>query len=169
MAEEKLVLSVLVDNVSGVLQRVASLFSRRGYNISSLTVSETEDPLFSRMTIETYTEPENFRQIKAQLLKLEIVKKVAVFNAENSVSSELLLIKVRAKGIEKKNNLLEVNRRYGARVVDVTLESFTFELTGRVENVDNFIKEVSTFGIIEMARTGATSLERGADSFKEDI
>ena len=169
MAEEKLVLSVLVDNVSGVLQRVASLFSRRGYNISSLTVSETEDPLFSRMTIETYTEPENFRQIKAQLLKLEIVKKVAVLNAENSVSSELLLIKVRAKGIEKKNNLLEVNRRYGARVVDVTLESFTFELTGRVENVDNFIKEVSAFGIIEMARTGATALERGADSFKEDI
>ncbi|MDE6110710.1 MAG: acetolactate synthase small subunit, partial [Eubacterium sp.] len=83
MAAEKLVLSVLVDNVSGVLQRVASLFSRRGYNISSLTVSETEDPLFSRMTIETYTEPENFRQIKAQLLKLEIVKKVAVLNAEN--------------------------------------------------------------------------------------
>ena len=104
MAEEKLVLSVLVDNVSGVLQRVASLFSRRGYNISSLTVSETEDSLFSRMTIETYTEPENFRQIKAQLSKLEIVKKVAVLNAENSVSSELLLIKVRAKGIEKKNN-----------------------------------------------------------------
>ncbi len=167
MAEEKLVLSVLVDNVSGVLQRVASLFSRRGYNISSLTVSETEDSLFSRMTIETYTEPENFRQIKAQLSKLEIVKKVAVLNAENSVSSELLLIKVRAKGIE--NNLLEVNRRYGARVVDVTLESFTFELTGRVENVDNFIKEVSAFGIIEMARTGATALERGADSFKEDI
>ncbi len=101
MAEEKLVLSVLVDNVSGVLQRVASLFSRRGYNISSLTVSETEDPLFSRMTIETYTEPENFRQIRAQISKLEIVKKVAVLNAENSVSSELLLVKVRAKGIEE--------------------------------------------------------------------
>ena len=121
------------------------------------------------MTIETYTEPENFRQIKAQLLKIEIVKKVAVLNDENSVSSELLLIKVRAKGIEKKNNLLEVNRRYGARVVDVTLESFTFELTGRAEAVENFIKEVSAFGIIEMARTGVTSLERGADSFKEDI
>ena len=70
--KEKLVLSVLVDNESGVLQRVASLFSRRAYNISSLTVSETEDPNFSRMTIETNTEPENFRQIKRQLLKLEI-------------------------------------------------------------------------------------------------
>ncbi|MDE5671657.1 MAG: acetolactate synthase small subunit [Eubacterium sp.] len=169
MAEEKIVLSVLVDNVAGVLQRVASLFSRRGYNISSLTVSETEDPRFSRMTVEAYTEPENFRQIKAQISKLEIVKKVAVLNAENSVSSELLLIKVRAKGIEKKNHLLEVNRRFGARVVDVTLESFTFELTGRAEAIENFIKEVSAFGIIEMAKTGVTSLERGADSFKEDL
>lgn len=75
--KEKLVLSVLVDNESGVLQRVASLFSRRSYNISSLTVSETEDEKFSRMTIETETEPENVRQIKAQLLKLEIVKKVS--------------------------------------------------------------------------------------------
>ncbi len=76
--KEKLVLSVLVDNESGVLQRVASLFSRRAYNISSLTVSETEDPNFSRMTIETNTEPENFRQIKRQLLKLEIVEKDGV-------------------------------------------------------------------------------------------
>ena len=74
--KEKLILSVLVDNESGVLQRVASLFSRRNYNISSLTVSETEDPNFSRMTIETNTEPENFRQIKAQLKKLEIVKRL---------------------------------------------------------------------------------------------
>lgn len=72
--KEKLILSVLVDNESGVLQRVASLFSRRNYNISSLTVSETEDPNFSRMTIETNTEPENFRQIKAQLKSLKSLK-----------------------------------------------------------------------------------------------
>ena len=96
--KEKLVLSVLVDNESGVLQRVASLFSRRAYNISSLTVSETEDPNFSRMTIETNTEPENFRQIKRQLLKLEIVEKVSELTPDNSVSSELLLVKVHAQG-----------------------------------------------------------------------
>ena len=148
--KEKLVLSVLVDNESGVLQRIASLFSRRSYNIESLTVSETEDPAFSRMTIVTYTEPENFRQIKRQLLKLEIVKKVAELTPEHSVSAELLLVKVSAKGIEKKNALLEVNRKFGARIVDVTLESFTL-------------------GIIELSRTGVTSLERGAGSFCEDI
>lgn len=167
--KEKLVLSVLVDNESGVLQRIASLFSRRSYNIESLTVSETEDPAFSRMTIETRTEPENFRQIKRQLLKLEIVKKVAELTEENSVSAELLLVKVSAKGIEKKNALLEVNRKFGARIVDVTLESFTLEMTGVGSSVDDFISAVSEFGIIELARTGVTSLERGAGSFCEDI
>lgn len=166
---EKLILSVLVDNQSGVLQRVASLFSRRGYNIESLTVSETEDPAFSRMTIVTETDAEMSRQIEMQLLKLEIVKKVAVLSASNSVSSELLLVKVRAKGIEKKNALLEVNRKFGARIVDVTLESFTLELTGRSNTIDEFISSISDFGIIELARTGVTSLERGADSFSEDI
>ena len=99
--KEKLVLSVLVDNESGVLQRVASLFSRRAYNISSLTVSETEDTNFSSMTIETNTEPENFRQIKRQLLKLEIVEKVSELTPDNSVSSELLLVKVHAQGIPR--------------------------------------------------------------------
>ncbi|MCD7722604.1 MAG: acetolactate synthase small subunit [Clostridiales bacterium] len=166
---EKLVLSVLVANQSGVLQRVAALFSRRGFNIESLTVSETEDPAFSRMTIVTTTQKELARQIKMQLMKLEIVKKVTVFDDKNSVSSELLLIKVRAKGIEKKNELLEINRRFGARVMDVTLESLTLELTGRPATVDSFIDEISAFGIIELARTGMTSLARGSDSFNEDV
>lgn len=170
MAKEKLVLSVLVDNESGVLQRVASLFTRRNYNISSLTVSETEDPLFSRMTIETYAEPENFRQIKAQLLKLEIVKKVAELSEDKSVSSELLLVKVKAAGIVQKNALLAFNMRYGARVLDVSMTTMTLELTGKGETIDAFIEElVKDFGIVELARTGVTSLERGEGSFTDDI
>lgn len=167
--KKKTVFSVLVDNQSGVLMRVASLFSRRGFNIESLTVSETEDPAFSRMTIETTTEADLIRQIEMQLIKLEIVKKVAVFDETNSVSSELLLIKVRAKGIDAKNALLEVNRKFGARIIDVTLESMTMELTGVASNIDNFIEIISDFGIIELARTGVTSLSRGADSFSEDL
>ena len=98
--KEKLIFSVLVDNQSGVLQRVASLFSRRGYNIISLTVSETEDPAFSRMTIVSEAKHDMARQIVMQLLKLEIVKKVEVLTESNSVSAELLLIKVHAKGLE---------------------------------------------------------------------
>ena len=168
--KEKLVLSVLVDNVSGVLQRVASLFSRRGYNISSLTVSETENPLFSRMTIEVYTEPENFRQIKRQLIKLEIVKKVSQLNEESAVSSELLLIKVKARGIDTKNALLAFNVKYGARVLDVSLETITLEFTGTSETIDEFVECIEKdFGIVELARTGITSLERGAGSFTEDV
>ncbi|MGN0534803.1 MAG: acetolactate synthase small subunit [Eubacterium sp.] len=168
--KEKLVLSVLVDNESGVLQRVASLFSRRAYNISSLTVSETEDPNFSRMTIETNTEPENFRQIKRQLLKLEIVKKVSELTPENSVSSELLLIKVHAQGIPQKNALLALNTRYGARVLDVSLETVTLEFTGVGAAIDEFVEEIEKdFSIVELARTGITSLERGEGSFTENI
>lgn len=168
--KEKLVLSVLVDNESGVLQRVASLFSRRNYNISSLTVSETEDEKFSRMTIETYTEPENFRQIKRQLQKLEIVKKVAELTDENAVSSELLLVKVHAKGIPQKNELLAFNIRYGARVLDVSLETITLEFTGAGETIDRFVDYLDkNFGIVELARTGITSLVRGEGSFTDDV
>ena len=163
-------MSVLVDNESGVLQRVASLFSRRNYNISSLTVSETEDPNFSRMTIETNTEPENFRQIKAQLKKLEIVKKVAELTDETSVSSELLLVKVKAKGIPQKNALLAFNMRYGARVLDTSLETITLEFTGTGETIDRFVDYLENhFGIVELARTGITSLARGEESFIEDV
>lgn len=168
--KEKLVLSVLTDNESGVLQRVASLFSRRGYNISSLTVSETEDPKFSRMTIETSTERENFRQIKRQLLKLEIVKKVSELTEENAVSSELLLVKVCAEGIPQKNALLAFNIKYGARVLDVSLETITLEFTGAGDTIDEFIDYLeNNFGIVELARTGITSLQRGEGSFTEDI
>lgn len=168
--KEKLILSVLVDNESGVLQRVASLFSRRNYNISSLTVSETEDEKFSRMTIETYTEPENFRQIKRQLQKLEIVKKVAELTDESSVSSELLLIKVCAKGIQQKNELLAFNIKYGARVLDISLETITLEYTGSGDTIDEFVEYLEEhFGIIELARTGITSLVRGEGSFTDDV
>ena len=168
--KEKLILSVLVDNESGVLQRVASLFSRRGYNISSLTVSETEDEAFSRMTIETYTEPENFRQIKRQLSKLEIVKKVAELTDENAVSSELLLIKVKAQGVENKNAILAYNLKFGARVLDVSLTTITLEFTGTGETIDEFVGYLEeNFGIVELARTGVTSLQRGEGSFTDDV
>jgi len=168
--EEKLVLAALVVNESGVLQRVASLFSRRGYNISSLTVSETEDPQFSRMTIECMTEPENFSQIKRQLAKLEIVKKVSSLTDENSVSSELLLVKVEASGIPQKNALLSFNLKYGARVIDVSLQTVTLEFTGAGETIDEFLDYlIANFKIVELARTGITSLQRGEGSFTDDV
>ena len=129
-------------------------------------MSETEDPNFSRMTIETNTEPENFRQIKRQLLKLEIVEKVSELTPDNSVSSELLLVKVHAQGIPEKNALLAFNAGYGARVLDISAETVTLEFTGAGEMLDAFIQRLEQrFSIVEMARTGVTSLERGAGSF----
>ena len=122
------------------------------------------------MTIETYTEPENFRQIKRQLLKLEIVEKVSELDDDNSVSSELLLIKVSATGLPKKNALFAFNMRYGARVLDVSHETVTLEFTGSGSTIDKFVKELNDdFGIVELARTGITSLQRGEGSFTEDV
>ena len=122
------------------------------------------------MTIECMTEPENFRQIKRQLSKLEIVKKVSALSEENSVSSELLLVKVRAQGITQKNELLAFNVKYGARVLDVSLTTVTLEFTGAGETIDEFLSYLENhFGIVEMARTGITSLQRGEDSFTDDI
>ena len=125
---------------------------------------------FSRMTIETETEPENVRQIKAQLLKLEIVKKVSELKPDSSVSSELLLVKVHAQGIEHKNALLAFNARWGARVIDVSMTTITFEFTGLGSTIDMFVEELENeFTIVELARTGITSLERGEGSFTDDI
>ena len=103
-------------------------------------------------------------------MKLEIVEKVSELTAENSVSSELLLVKVYAKGIEQKNALLELNATYGSIARDISPETITLEYTGQGETIDRFIKELEEkFGIVELARTGVTSLQRGAGSFTEDI
>ena len=123
-----------------------------------------------RHQFETKTEPENFRQIKRQLLKLEIVKKVSELTEENSVSSELLLIKVKAEGISQKNELLAFNVKYGARVLDISHETITLEFTGTGDTIDEFVKYLEeNFGIVELARTGITSLQRGEGSFTDDI
>ncbi|MGN0521620.1 MAG: acetolactate synthase small subunit, partial [Eubacterium sp.] len=114
--------------------------------------------------------PENVRQIKSQLLKLEIVKKVAELTDAKSVSSELLLVKVKAAGVEQKNALLALNSRYGARVLDISMTTITLEFTGAGEVIDIFVKALEDdFGIVELARTGVTSLERGEGSFTDDI
>lgn len=165
---KQLILSALGDNHSGVLQRVAGLFSRRGFNITSLTVCETEDPNYSRMTIVSQSEPETFRQIEMQLLKLEDVRKVLCLNEENSVSSELVLIKVAALNKDRPAVLTAVGR-YGARVKDIGHTTMTLELTGISSRIDKFILSMEYFGILELARTGFTALGRGDSCIKDEI
>ena len=154
---QKLTVSALVRNRSGVLLRVAGLFARRGYNIRSLTVSETEHPEFSRMTVVSEVEPEQVKQVEAQLLKLEDVIKVAHLEEGKLVSSELLLIKVHCLNKDRPQ-VLKTVIAYGARVKDIGHTMLTAELT---ERIDAFIADMSVHGIAELSRSGITALESG--------
>lgn len=163
---EKLSLSALVYNHAGVLLRVVGLFSRRGFNIQSLTVSETEDPRFSRMTIVSEAEFVTFRQIEQQLLKLEDVVKVMRLEDGKLVACELALVKVQALNRDRRAVLKTISR-HGARVLDVGHKTMTAELTGESKQVDSFISDMSRHGIVEMSRSGMTALEAGDGSITD--
>ena len=165
----KYTLSVLVENQPGVLSKVVSLFARRGYNIDSLAVGTTEDTTMSRMTIVGQGDDHILEQVEKQLNKVIPVIKVRSLGPD-AVTAELLLVKVHAQGIPEKNALLAFNAGYGARVLDISAETVTLEFTGAGEMLDAFIQQLEQrFSIVEMARTGVTSLERGAGSFTDDI
>ena len=126
------VLSILVENTSGVLSRVAGLFSRRGYNIDSLTAGVTADPRFTRMTIVTSGDDLMLEQISNQLSKLEDVRDIKFLEPNNSVTRELILVKIRAKDTQRQA-ILSVTEIYRGRIVDVTEDSMVVELTGHQE------------------------------------
>lgn len=156
----KMVLSVLVGNTSGVLNRVAGLFSRRGYNIDSLTVGETENPEFSRMTIVVHGEDEILEQIEKQIAKLVDVKEITELKDGTSVCRELILIKVAADA-EQRPQIIAVADVFRAKIVDVALDSLMVELTGNQAKLDAFIGLLQGFKILELVRTGITGLTRG--------
>lgn len=156
----KMVLSVLVGNTSGVLNRVAGLFSRRGYNIDSLTVGETENPEFSRMTIVVHGEDEILEQIEKQIAKLVDVKEITELKDGTSVCRELILIKVAADA-EQRPQIIAVADVFRAKIVDVAPDSLMVELTGNQAKLDAFIGLLQGFKILELVRTGITGLTRG--------
>ena len=151
----KMVLSILVDNTSGVLSRVAGLFSRRGYNIDSLTVGETEDSLFSRMTVVADGDDQTLEQIVKQLNKLEDVKEIKELVSGESVCRELVLVKVEAD-ITQRQSVIAVADIFRANVVDVAKDSLMVELTGNQAKVDAFINLLDGLVIKELVRTGIT-------------
>ena len=153
-------ISALVDNKSGVLTRVAALFARRGYNIESLSVCTTEDPALSRMTIVLCGDDYILGQMMKQMDKLIDVKKITLADEKDSVFRELLLIKVSAPA-EKRSELIEIKEVYKAKIVDLSPKTAILELTGEPNKLDGFIKVIEPYGILEMARTGVTSLSRG--------
>ena len=158
---KKMVLSLLVDNTSGVLARVAGLFSRRGYNIDSLTVGITEDPKFSRMTVAVSGDDLILSQIKKQLLKLEDVKSITELKSGESVVRELMLVKVLTDMTERQQ-IISLANVFRAKVVDVSTDSVMIEMTGNINKIEAFISLLDGFRIAEMVRTGLTGLTRNA-------
>ncbi len=161
---ESRTLSVLVDNEAGALARVIGLFSGRGYNIESLTVAETDsEKHLSRITIVTAGTPQVIVQIKAQLGRLIPVHSVSDLTTESpSVERELALVKVRSKG-EKRVEALRLMDAFRARVVDATLESFVFELTGEPDKINAFVNLMRPLGLVDVSRTGVAAISRGPD------
>ena len=159
-------LSVLVANHAGVLARVSSLFCQRGFNIDSLTVSATDDPTISRITISTEGNDEDvFKQIKRQTAKLYETKAIYELDPAVSLLRELLLLKVRADA-SNRGELHEIATIYKAKTIDLSSESMVFELTGDPSKIDGFLKMFESYEILEKCRTGVTALERGYDPNK---
>ena len=155
-------LSLLVDNTPGLLSRVAGLFTRRGYNIASITAGVTTDPRFTRLTIVTDGDDDIIAQLVKQLRKLVDVIDIKVLEDATSVSRELVLVKVRVEE-NQRQGVISMADVFRGKIVDVGTDSLIIELTGKQDKVDAFIRLLGGYEILELARTGITSLERGSD------
>jgi acetolactate synthase-1/3 small subunit len=154
-------LSVLVENKPGVLARVAQLFSRRGFNIDSLAVGETESPEISRITIVVNADESPLEQVTKQLNKLVNVLKIVELEPDLSVQRELLLVKVRADRAIR-GQVLETVSLFRARVVDVAADTLTIEATGTPAKLDALLRDLEPFGIKEMVQSGLVAIGRGS-------
>lgn len=158
-ADRRRVISLLVDNQNGVLARVSSLFCRRGFNIDSLTVSATNDPAVSRITIATHGKDQEIEQLILQTERLEVARQVFELNADNSLQRELLL-KV-ACTTANRAEMREIASIYNSKIIDLSPDSMVFELTGKPEKINAFLKMFEGYQVLELCRTGVTALERG--------
>jgi len=159
-------LSVLVENKPGVLARVASLFSRRGFNIESLAVGPTESDEVSRMTIVVNVEELPLEQVTKQLNKLINVIKIVELDASSAVQRELILVKVRAD-LETRSHILETVQLFRAKVVDVASDAVTIEATGSVDKLDALLRVLEPFGVKELVQSGMVAIGRGPRSISD--
>ena len=153
---------LIVDNTSGVLSRISGLFSRRGYNIESITAGVTADPRFPRITIVASGDDEILDQIEKQVGKLVDVRDIRELEPDSSVFRELALIKVRANAKEREG-IIAVANVFRAKIVDVGAESLVIEVTGSQSKLEAFLNLLSGYEILELARTGIAGLTRGVD------
>lgn len=160
---QKKVFQLLVDNTSGVLSRISGLFSRRGYNIESITAGTTADPRFTRITIVTSGDDVILEQIEKQVGKLVDVRDIKELKPEESVYRELILIKIKANA-EQRQGVIAVTDIFRAKIVDVAKESLVIELTGNQSKIEAFIGLLDGYEILEIARTGIAGLGRGIEN-----
>ncbi|MDR2796655.1 MAG: acetolactate synthase small subunit [Spirochaetaceae bacterium] len=161
------VLSVLVENRAGTLSRVAGLFSRRGFNIDSLTVGETEGKDVSRMTIAVFGDDAVLEQIVKQLEKLVDVISIRRLDDESSIKREIMLIKVKSNE-QNRSAIVEVAAIFRSRVIDISASTITIEATGSFGKLDGLLQLLRPYGILELARTGLVALERGPKVLSKD-
>ncbi|MDE5909342.1 MAG: acetolactate synthase small subunit [Lachnospiraceae bacterium] len=159
----KKVFQLLVDNTSGVLSRISGLFSRRGYNIESITAGVTADSRFTRITIVASGDDEILDQIEKQVAKLVDVRDIKELAPENSVYRELALIKVRTNQNERQG-VIAIADIFRAKIIDVASDSLIVELTGNQDKIDAFINLLEGYEILELARTGIAGLGRGTEN-----
>jgi acetolactate synthase-1/3 small subunit len=157
------IISILMENEAGALSRVAGLFSARGYNIESLTVAPTEDPSLSRMTLVTRGTDEIIEQITKQLNKLIDVVKLMDMTDGPHIEREMMLVKVQTQG-ERRNELKRLADIFRGRIIDVTDETYTIELTGAGDKLDAFLQALEKGVIIEVVRSGVSGIARGGRS-----
>lgn len=164
---EKYTLSVLVENHAGVLSRVVGLFTRRGFNIHSLSVGPTVDESISRITIEVKGDVYMVEQVSKQLSKIMEVIKIKTLREDEMVKRGIILVKIKTT-TKTRSEIIEIVNIFRAKVVDISVSTVTAELTGSDKKLDAFIKMVEQYGIEEIARTGMTALERGSNTLKLD-
>lgn len=160
---KQIVLSLLVDNNPGVLARVSSLFSRRGYNIDTITAGVTNNPKYTRITVTVSGDDRILEQIRNQIAKLEEVRRIIELENTESVCRELVLVKVLADKKAKKD-IIAIADVFRAKIVDVGVNSVMIELTGNQNKLDAFLNLMEDFEVLEMVRTGLTGLARGMDT-----
>ncbi|MFR1565494.1 MAG: acetolactate synthase small subunit [Christensenellales bacterium] len=160
------VLSILVENHSGVLRRVSSLFARRGYNIESLSVGVTQDPELSRITVAVKGDEYIIDQIKKQVFKLVEVRKIELLDDDEAVYRELMLIKVKSTK-STRAEVLEIANIFRAHIIDVSVSALVLEATGDSKKLNALIKLLEPFTVLEIVRTGLAAVKRGPECLKE--
>jgi acetolactate synthase-1/3 small subunit len=169
MTEKLRLVSALVENKPGVMQRIAGMFSRRGFNMDNLSVGPTDNPRYSRITITVRGDEAILEQVVKQMNKLITIIKVRELTEDEAVRRELALIKVSAKKAESRTEIAQYVDVFRGSIVDVSHDSMIIEVTGDPDKIDAFVRLMQPYGIREISRTGVTALHRGKKNVRDSV